>query len=156
MKRVIFTLGIIACAVLGNAQGTVSQPLSNAEVKFDKVEHDFGNIAYGGPGAYEFKFKNTGKEPLIINNCQQSCGCTTPVCPKEPIRPGGTGVIKVQYDTKRPGPFNKTVTVSSNAKNGNVVLTIKGKVDAAPKQEEAFPTNNGGTRPAGAPVEKNN
>ena len=95
-------------------------------------------------------FTNTGKEPLVITNCQGSCGCTVPKCPTAPILPGKSDVIKVKYDTNRPGAIYKTVTVTSNAKSGNVVLTIKGNVEVKPV-EEAFPAN---PTPQGAPVEK--
>ena len=38
--------------------------------------------------------------------------------------------IKVHYDTHRVGPFSKSVTVNSNAKNSPVVLRISGTVEA--------------------------
>lgn len=118
----------------------VEQPVSLADIKFEKTVHDFGTIPQGGNGECEFKFTNTGKEPLVITNCMGSCGCTVPQCPKEPILPGKTGVIKVKYDTNRVGPFVKSVTVNSNAKSGVVTLQIKGTVEAKPV-EEAFPQN---------------
>ncbi|MCX6275492.1 MAG: DUF1573 domain-containing protein, partial [Bacteroidetes bacterium] len=83
-------------------------------------------------GGCEFKFKNTGKEPLVISNAKGSCGCTVPTWPKEPIMKGQTGVIKVHYDTKRVGAFTKTVTIESNSKTNPRVLTIKGIVEASP------------------------
>lgn len=95
---------------------------------FEKVLHDFGGIEYDGNGTCEFVYKNTGKEPLILSNVQASCGCTIPEWSKEPLKKGGTAVIKVKYDTKRPGSFTKTITVTSNAKNNTEVLTIKGNV----------------------------
>ena len=100
----------------------------------EKSEHDFGTIPYNGDGTYEFKFKNTGKSPLIISNCQASCGCTVPEWPKDPIAKNGTGVIKVKYNTTRVGHFQKTVTIQSNSSNSPVVITIKGDVEK--KQEE--------------------
>jgi hypothetical protein len=135
-----------------NHEAAPAQPASTslADIKMEKLVHDYGNIAQGANGECEFKFTNTGKEPLVITNCQGSCGCTVPQCPKEPILPGKSGVIKVKYDTNRPGGIYKTVTVNSNAKSGNVVLTIKGNVETKPV-EEAFPQN---PTPAGAPVEK--
>ncbi len=89
----------------------------------------------------EFQFTNTGKEPLIISKCKGSCGCTVPECPKEPILPGESGVIKVNYDEKRVGSFNKSITITSNAKNVTKIVKIKGKVIAAKKD-------------VGAPVKK--
>ena len=85
---------------------------------------------YGGDGVCSFKFTNTGKEPLILQQPQSSCGCTVPTWPKEPVFPGESNEIKVTYNTKKAGPINKTVTVRSNAKNNTVVLRITGKVEA--------------------------
>lgn len=165
MKKIILTLSLVAgFSALMVAQDKHSSSdghnhdatqitntvVSLADIKMDKLVHDYGKISQGGNGECEFKFTNNGKEPLVITNCQGSCGCTVPQCPKEPILPGKSSVIKVKYDTNRVGGIYKTVTVTSNAKSGNVLLTIKGEVEAKPV-DEAFPQN---TTPAGAPVEK--
>jgi len=101
------------------------------EMTFEKESYDYGTIKQAADGGCEFKFKNTGKEPLVISNARGSCGCTVPTWPKEPIMKGQTGVIKVHYDTKRVGAFTKTVTIESNAKTNPRVLTIKGTVEAS-------------------------
>jgi hypothetical protein len=122
---------------------------SQADMSFEKELHDYGTIDQGANGVFEFKFTNTGKEPLIISEARGSCGCTVPQWPKEPIVPGAKSSIKVSYDTKRVGAFNKTVTITSNAKSGTKVLSIKGVVNAK-VEEEAFPTR----KPSqGAPLE---
>ncbi|MEL5995394.1 DUF1573 domain-containing protein, partial [Hymenobacter segetis] len=60
---------------------------------------------------------------------QASCGCTTPDWTKTPVLPGKMGVIKAMYSSAgRPGVFNKTVTVTSNATEASKVLSIKGTV----------------------------
>ncbi len=160
MKKIVFTLSILSLfAFKGISQEAAKPavavaPASQADIKFDKMVHDYGTIKQGADGGCEFKFTNSGKEPLIITNCQGSCGCTVPSCPKEPILPGKTGVIKVHYDTKRVGPISKTVSVQSNAIAGTQTIQIKGTVEAAPVEEQ-FPT--GGSAPkSGAPVEKGN
>ncbi|MEO8085633.1 MAG: DUF1573 domain-containing protein [Bacteroidota bacterium] len=102
------------------------------EMTFETELHDYGTIKQAADGGCEFKFKNTGKEPLVISNAKGSCGCTVPTWPKEPIMKGQTAVIKVHYDTKRVGAFTKTVTIESNAKTNPRVLTIKGNVEASP------------------------
>jgi hypothetical protein len=160
MKKLLLTFGIFSLITMkGISQeaakpATVAAPASQAEIKFDKMVHDYGTIKQGADGGCEFKFTNTGKEPLIITNCQGSCGCTVPSCPKEPILPGKTGIIKVHYDTKRVGPISKTVSVQSNALSGNQTIQIKGTVEAAPVEEQ-FPTG-GNTTKTGSPVEKGN
>lgn len=158
MKKIIFTLSFVfATMMVAKAQtAATATPVvstSLAEMTFETETHDFGTIDYSGNGTYEFKFKNTGKEPLIITDAKGSCGCTVPTYPKNvPIKPGESEVIKVTYDTKRAGNFTKTVTIHSNAKTPEKVITIKGKVDPAPT-EEAFPT--GGKKDDGAtPLEK--
>lgn len=150
MKRIAYIVtitGSLLMSTLVHAQEAktanntnAEQATSLADIKFDKTVHDFGTIPQGGNGECEFKFTNTGKEPLVITNCMGSCGCTVPQCPKEPILPGKSGVIKVKYDTNRVGPFVKSVTVNSNAKSGVMTLQIKGTVEAKPV-EEAFPQN---------------
>jgi hypothetical protein len=160
MKKALLTFSILTAAIFVNAQTTTpapaaaaTAPTSLAEMTFETDVHDFGTLDYAGNGTYEFKFKNTGKEPLIISDAKGSCGCTVPTYPKNvPIKPGETNVIKVTYDTKRAGNFTKTVTIHSNAKTGEKVLTIKGHVEPA-AVEETFPAN--GKKDDGAtPFEK--
>lgn len=126
---------------------------AQSQIAFDEEVHDFGTINQGGNGVYEFKFKNAGKEPLLIQSAQGSCGCTVPLWPKEPIKPGSSNKIKVSYDTNRIGAFTKTVTVTTNdAANPTKVLTIKGNVKEVPKVE-TFPAKKAAE---GSPMETNN
>lgn len=151
MKKVVFTIALfVLFSVYVQAQNKTKPEsaststvaaTSKAEMTFEKEEHDFGTIEHGANGSYEFRFKNTGTEPLIITEAKGSCGCTVPTYPKNiPIKPGETQVIKVTYDTKRVGNFMKTVTIQSNTKEHVKVITIRGTVlgDAV---EEVFPTN---------------
>lgn len=130
MKKVILSLGIFFSGILAvSAQEAASNP-NAPEITFENEVIDYGTIEHNADGNREFKFKNTGKEPLIITNCAGSCGCTVPTWPKEPIRPGQSATIKVKYATDRVGAFEKTVTVTSNAKSASKVLKIKGVVKA--------------------------
>jgi hypothetical protein len=106
-----------------------------AEITFEQEIIDLGEFMQydDASSKCEFQFTNTGKEPLIISKCKGSCGCTVPECPKEPILPGESSMIKVNYDEKRVGSFNKSITITSNAKNVTKIVKIKGKVIAAKK-----------------------
>ena len=110
-----------------------AQEVANGpSISLDKTTHDYGTITQGGNGACEFIVTNTGSEPLIISRCKGSCGCTVPKCEKDPIMPGATSAISVKYDTKRIGPINKSVTITSNATNEPTkVIRIKGRVEAS-------------------------
>jgi hypothetical protein len=101
-------------------------------IVFESTTHDYGTIVQGGDGNCEFKFTNKGKAPIVLNNVQASCGCTTPEWTRTPVNPGEKGSIKVTYNTNNLGAFNKSITVSSNAINSPVVLSIKGLVNPKP------------------------
>lgn len=96
----------------------------------EKETHDFGLIAEGTEASYVFRVKNVGKDPVILTGVQASCGCTTPTWTKEPILPGKIGMIKAVYNsTGRPGPFYKSITVTSNnSEEPTHTLYIKGEV----------------------------
>jgi hypothetical protein len=96
---------------------------------------DYGTIDRGADPIRNFKFTNTGTEPLTIKAAQGSCGCTTPSYPKDPIMPGESGVIEVHYDTQRIGQFTKTVTLATNETEGTHILTIRGEVKPLSEKE---------------------
>lgn len=143
MKKILSSVVIALALVLtGSAQ---TQVVSGPAISLDKDVHDYGDVAFDGNGECEFKVTNTGTEPLILSNCHGSCGCTVPKCDPNPIMPGDNSIIKVKYDTKRPGPISKTVTINSNAVNEPVkVVSIKGTVGPDP-----------GATPGGAPEKAN-
>lgn len=131
MKKSLILFGILISSVFAiNAQsGTMKATEGGGpELTFDTEVIDYGTIERYANGEREFTFTNTGDQPLIISNSRGSCGCTVPSWPKEPIKPGEKGSIKVKYATDRVGPINKSVTVTSNAKSPTTVLRIKGSV----------------------------
>ena len=119
----------------------VNNLYAQGKLQFEKETHDFGTIAQGTPVSYEFKFKNTGDQPLVISNVVASCGCTTPEYTKDtPVLPGKTATIKAGYNAAAMGAFNKSITVTSNASNSTQVIFIKGTVvDKAQLKASATP-----------------
>ena len=97
-------------------------------MKFTKETHDFGKIEQGKPVTYAFEFKNSGTDPVVINDATASCGCTKPSWTREPVMPGKTGTVSATFNAAAAGPFNKAVTVTSNAEAGQTVLYLKGEV----------------------------
>ncbi len=135
MKKIVMSLGLMFAVAAGvKAQEAKPAVVANpnaAEFKFEKEEYDFGKIKQGESVTYEFKFKNVGKEPLIISEAHGSCGCTQPVYPKEPIMKGKDGVIKVTFNSAgKMGVQDKTVTITSNSKTPSKIVHIKGTVEA--------------------------
>ncbi len=119
-------------ATNGAAPTPATTTLKADDMAFGDLTHDFGTVLEGPDATCKFSFVNNGKEPIIIQKAQASCGCTVPTYSKEPIAPGQTGTIDVAFHTagKPAGAFNKTITVTANA--GVKILNIKGSVEKAP------------------------
>ncbi len=122
MKKLILILiaGVLSLNMIAQEK--------KAAISFESDVVDYGEVAYGADGVRKFTFTNTGDDVLIIARVYSSCGCTIPKKPEAPIQPGETGEIEVKYDTKKPGPIRKTITVYSNASEVPQALKIKGKV----------------------------
>ena len=115
-------------------------------ITFEKTTHDFGKINEAdGRVTTVFEFKNEGMSPLVLTNVRASCGCTTPKWTREPIMPGAVGEITVTYNPSgRPGRFQKTITITSNASEPTTRLYIKGEVISKPvNPAETYPTKIG-------------
>ncbi len=137
MKKGLLLMTVFVSSMFG-FQTLAQELVSGPALSVDKETHDYGNIAYEANGECEFTITNTGTEDLIISGARGSCGCTVPTYPKEPIAPGKSATIKVTYDTKRPGNFKKSVTITSNAVNEpSKTVYIQGNV--APKPEGSAP-----------------
>ena len=85
-------------------------------ISFTDTVHDFGNLREGEVVEYAFRFRNTGKSPLLLAGAQSTCGCTASDYPHDPIAPGKDGVITVRFNSAgKDGHEEKTVTLSTNA-----------------------------------------
>ncbi len=103
---------------------------------FDATEFDFGLVDEGEKVSHTYNFKNTGSEPLILSNAKGSCGCTVPKWPKEPIAPGESGVITVEFNSKnKKGKRNQKVTITANTDPAQTFIYLKGEVKPKPTDE---------------------
>jgi hypothetical protein len=145
MKRMVKIFTVFSLLAILSAGFAMAQP----KITFEKTNHSFGSFMEAdGEQTTTFTFKNTGTSPLILNSVRASCGCTTPKWTRDPIAPNGSGEITVSYNPKnRPGSFNKSVTVTSNAETPNVILTITGQVQQRePTLAEKYPRQIGTLR----------
>lgn len=102
---------------------------------FEEETHQFGDLMQGGDASFIFKFTNTGTEAIKIETVKPACGCTTPKSwPQEPIQPGESGEMLIQYDSNRIGGFDKYVTIISNASVVDQKIFIKGNILAKPAE----------------------
>ena len=126
-KLVLLTMMLFAFVGVAVAQ-------QKAEIKFDKLTHNFGSFSEKDPvQECTFTFTNVGQAPLVINQAVASCGCTVPSYPKAPIKPGEKGEIKITYNGKGkfPGHFKKTITIRTNATTEMTRLYVEGVMEEA-------------------------
>jgi hypothetical protein len=136
-KAVLFIIYGLFVLSSVSAQSSVGKSPSPAVTPKEETlllkenSYSFGKIPQGRPVIHVFCIQNTGKEPLLLENVQASCGCTTPEWSREPIAPGADATIKVGYNAYAEGHFNKTVTIIYN--NGQTkALIISGEVYKLP------------------------
>ncbi len=129
MKKLILSISAIFFFGVLSAQTTETAVTEEkSEITFVSLEHNYGSIEFNANGTCQFEFTNTGKTALVLVNVQASCGCTAPEWSREPIKPGDKGKITVKYNTMIVGPFQKSITVYSNAKTSPIALIIKGEI----------------------------
>ena len=106
---------------------TASMP--KTEIEFLETRHNFGVITDGDVVKHDFRFRNTGSQPLLISKVDASCGCTVPRYPKEPISPGGEGVITAEFNSaNRLGKQSKNLLVYSNAQQDRISIGFDAEV----------------------------
>ena len=103
-----------------------AEEASKTSMSFDKMKIDFGKIKEDSENEATFIVTNTGKNPLIIQRVDASCGCTTAKKPEKPILPGKSDKIEVVFHPKvgQLDTQEKTVTVTANTDPSIVVLKI--------------------------------
>jgi hypothetical protein len=133
----VFLLSLNACdkgqekkVFIDENESAPKDSLPSSEITFDTNTYDFGKIKEGEVAEHVFKFKNTGKAPLVVREARASCGCTIPQWTKEAIPPGGEGKIEVKFNSSGKGgqQINKQVTVYANTNPAESLLFITGEV----------------------------
>ncbi|SFR67571.1 DUF1573 domain-containing protein [Maribacter stanieri] len=145
MKKLVLIVGLVSMVAFTSCKDNASSKIKTDNVteaavrdeaakavpvmSFEKAEHDFGTIEQGTPQETVFTFTNTGNAPLIITDAKSSCGCTVPNPPKDPIAPGETGELKVNFNGSGQNQVTKTITVTANTEKGSELLRIKAFVN---------------------------
>lgn len=132
--------------VLTRPQAPLPPPADGGTPKMEvsPLEFRFGEVWAGTPMSREFTIKNTG-DGALSTKVQSSCGCTVATTPKSPLPPGESTTFTITYDTKRPGPANKTVTITSNdPQRSSIVIKVEGTVNPVftmtPSSAISFPS----------------
>ena len=116
--------------------GVYAQPKPDEVIKMNTEKYDFGKIKAGTPVNYAFEIKNISDHPVVVENSHASCGCTTPEKIVDPIMPGKTALLKVQYNAAAVSPFTKEVFIKLAGIEQTKSVQITGEVLSAEAYEE--------------------
>lgn len=123
-----FSIIIFSISCMSRTDEKTDDEVKLTNIGFKQKEYNFGKIPLGVGVTTLFKFSNTGEQPLLIRKVTSSCGCTVPEWSRGVIKPEESGEIKISYDAKYPGKFDKTIWVVYNGKNSPLELKITGEV----------------------------
>lgn len=128
MKKYLAIALLLICGM------TFAMAQKPANIRFDKLTHNFGTFSEKNPVVTcTFTYINVGELPLVVNQAVASCGCTVPEYTKTPVKPGEKGEIKVTYNGtgKFPGHFKKSITIRTNGETEMTRLYIEGEMTEA-------------------------
>lgn len=129
MKKTIQFQSIGFLILLGLFSITASAQPKTTKIQFEQTDYDFGEIQEGTKVTHVYTFTNTGDEPLILSEARGSCGCTVPQWPRDPIFPGETASLTVEFNSKnKSGKRNQKVTITANTNPPQSFLYLLGTV----------------------------
>ena len=91
-------------------------------------EVNCGPTGYESPVTAVFELQNKGSRKLRISDVKVSCGCTSVDYPRNDIPGGEKFQLKMTYDARQLGHFQKQAAIYSNGSDKPVLLTMKGVV----------------------------
>ena len=124
-----------------------AQSSSVAQLKFDNLEWNFGDIAEdGGEVKHTFTFTNLSSKPVIVLEVVTGCGCTTSSYSRKPVMQGEKGEVTVVFNPMNlPGRFNKSASILTSASSQPITLKLEGNVIPRKKSvQEEYPFDLGG------------
>ena len=141
MKKIIISTFVLAsiftsCKITDkNEDRPITSEMINTDpekapiMTFESEVFEFKDMAVGSTIKHKFKFTNTGKTALLLFDVKASCGCTVlKGWPKEPIAPGESAEIPIEFTPNVTGKNEKSVSIVANTIPSTKKLAIKGMV----------------------------
>ncbi len=134
-------LGVISCGHAPGGEGRhagqeqqAAADTGHPKIVFSEYQHDFGKMTEGEVVTHTFRFTNEGTGDLLITSVSASCGCTVAKYSKKPVKPGGSGVIEVEFNSLgKNGAQRKSIAVRGNTSPPVTILMITAQVSPQEK-----------------------
>lgn len=109
----------------------ISLSFSEAHAQKLSIAHstiDCGRTGYMVPITAEFELRNKGLRHLTISDVKTDCGCTKVELPKKSIGPGEKYTLRLTYDARMLGHFQKQAAIYHNGSKKPTYVKMKGVV----------------------------
>ena len=130
----VLAAGLLLCgaARAEGPDGNVRGPL----IRVEPASFDFGAVVAGKVLRKEFRLRNAGDQPLLLQRVRTSCGCTVGKLARTTLEPGASTSLVVSLTTgSNRGHLVKSVVVPSNdPKTPLLEIRIEATVEASPSQ----------------------
>lgn len=123
MKKLFFAFTAMVLSA-----GVFAQAKADDIAKIKQEILDLGKIPQGIPAVSTFIVTNIGKNDLIIESANPTCGCTVSDYTKTPIKPGQTGTITATFNAAGLGPIDKHMNVKFAGADDTKSIGFKGEV----------------------------
>lgn len=114
-----FIFNILACTTISYAQ-TKAFTFEVDSVYMGRMSSDNNSITYS------FDFQTNTYAPVTIKTVDTDCSCTVASYPKQPLKKGDNGTVKVVFTPYKAGAFKKVFTVKINELKEEYRLVIEG------------------------------
>ena len=131
MKKLLFA------ALLLSSTSLFAQKKADDLAKINVETYDLGKVKQNVPAKATFIVTNVGKEDLLIDQANPTCGCTISDYTKSPIGPGKTGTITATYNSANLGHIDKTLTVKFAGADDIKFIKLTGDVLAPAAYDKA-------------------
>ncbi len=100
-----------------------------------------GTTLWKTPVTATFTFTNKERTPLVIKDVDAGCGCLSVDWTKTPVEKGGKGEVKVTYDAKLLGTYDRFIDVYTNGSAKPVKVRMSGRISNVEEinVDEMFP-----------------
>ncbi|MBR5655406.1 MAG: DUF1573 domain-containing protein [Prevotella sp.] len=114
------------CAMALSVWAALSVYGQHVGVRSDVI--NVGQVVFYQPVTAEYELKNNSGGMLHVRDVRTTCGCTAVEYPQQGIPSGEDFFIRITYDAKQMGHFEKSVGIYTDVETLPVVLTLKGVV----------------------------